>query len=434
MSAAAFAMDRAAVSARIPDVNGWFEVRDNPLTKVGVFPYVGAQLPGAADPGKVYSVYRPEDELSDPEFLASLRLLPWVDEHEMLGDEALGMTPAERYGVHGVIGERVYYRDGVVYGNLKVWSQALAKAINERKKELSAGYRCEYDWTPGVYNGIPYDAVQRRLRGNHLALVREGRMGPDVAVLDHQKLTLDSLEFIMTDKAKDEGGANPDGLTLEQAGDMLDKLLPFLDKLATIKGGAAASAAPTDDAAKAGGEGAPDPAAAGATAQAEQVDKAAYAAMDARVTKLAAAVAKLTKPAAAADAKPQPQQPPATIVHDGRTYTLATTAAADAKPVDVAEVARRVASDAADRDALVARARPFVGAFDSARMTHAEAAMYVAGKLGLKPAAGHEAAAVDAYLHDRPTPRPVTATDSRTPPQGGAVAAYLSPTANAGKA
>src|SRR5690606_18632680 len=42
----------------------------------------------------------------------------------------------------------------------------------------------------------PYDAVQKEIRGNHLALVDRGRTGPDVAVQDRYPITCDSAEFI----------------------------------------------------------------------------------------------------------------------------------------------------------------------------------------------------------------------------------------------
>lgn len=436
MSGVAFTMDKSAFSARISDVNGYYEVRDNPLSKVGVFPYLGAQLPGASDPSRVYSVFRPEAELADPEFLASLRLLPWVDDHEMLGDPEAGMTPPEDYGVHGVIGENVRYENGLVLGTIKCWSRAMAAKINNDKKELSLGYRCEYDWTPGVYKGIPYDAVQRRLRGNHLALVGEGRMGPEVAVkdaaMDHQKLTLDSLEYIkMADENKEGGAANPSELTLEQAGEMLDKLLPFIDRIAALKSGAPAAGAATADEPKPDGAAVPaakdpnDPDAKAMT-DALQVDMAAMAAMDKKITALQTSLAKLAaKPAAAADAKPVDD----IIVVGGKTYAVVKpAAAADAKPqMDPAEFARQVSGNLHDRDALVERVRPHVGVFDHARMTVGEVAKYAADKLGLKPAAGSEIVAVDAYLHNRSAPRAVTnATDGKST-AGGAVAGYLNP-------
>lgn len=44
-------------------------------------------------------------------------------------------------------------------------------------KELSLGYNLTLDETPGEWNGQHYDAIQRDIRINHLALVREARAG-----------------------------------------------------------------------------------------------------------------------------------------------------------------------------------------------------------------------------------------------------------------
>ena len=44
-------------------------------------------------------------------------------------------------------------------------------------KELSLGYNLDLDETPGEWNGQRYDAVQKNIRINHLALVREARAG-----------------------------------------------------------------------------------------------------------------------------------------------------------------------------------------------------------------------------------------------------------------
>jgi uncharacterized protein len=187
------------VSSRTHDINGWFEVRKNPLSKVGVFPYLGRQI-GAPDPTRLYMVLRPPEELGDPETVASFRLLPFVDEHAMLGSEDEKLTPAEQKGVHGVIGEQVYFDDDddTLYGNLKVWSEGLAADLApnnpDGRREVSCGYRCVYDFTPGVYKGVRYDAVQRVLRGNHVALVRRGRCGPQIAVLDALAVAMDGMD------------------------------------------------------------------------------------------------------------------------------------------------------------------------------------------------------------------------------------------------
>ena len=213
-------------TARKHDLNGWYEIQSNPLSKVGIFEYLGRSI-NAPEPDRIYRVYRPEEELKDPKCVDSFKLLPWVIDHEMLGD---GETPAEKKGVHGVIGQDVYFDDQsqMLKGNIKVFSDQLSDVIDNQMDELSLGYRCEYDFdNPGTYNGKPFDVIQRKIRGNHLAVVPEGRMGSDVAVLDALSITFDSQEFTHMQKdpkpkaQKDESKASAqDDTTAPQDGEM----------------------------------------------------------------------------------------------------------------------------------------------------------------------------------------------------------------------
>jgi len=193
-------------SAKIYDDNDWPQIKGNPISKVGVFPYSGAQI-GHPDlePDKIYMVYRPESELSHEDTINSFKLLPFTDEHAMLGSEYDGLMPAEKKGVHGVIGQDVYFESPYLKGNLKVFSEKMNDLIENGKKELSIGYRCMYDIQSGVFDGQAYDAIQRQIRGNHVALVEEGRSGPDVAVLDRLKFTFDSKDITMPDLMKPQG-------------------------------------------------------------------------------------------------------------------------------------------------------------------------------------------------------------------------------------
>lgn len=192
---------------RVDDHNGWFEVKGNPISKVGVFPYLGSQI-GAPDPSKIYMVYRPAEELAHPETIDSFKLLPWIDDHAMLGD---AFTPAEQKGVSGVIGEDVYFEDPYLRANIKAFSGSMRHKINGGKIQLSPGYRCIYSPESGVFDGAEYQYVQRNIRGNHLALVDQGRTGPDVSVLDHLKITLDASDFNMNTKDAAPPFAKKDG-------------------------------------------------------------------------------------------------------------------------------------------------------------------------------------------------------------------------------
>lgn len=190
------------MSDRVLDNNGWYEIARNPLSRVGVFPYSKKAVgyPGwELDPDGMVQVYRPEEELSDPETLHSFRLMPWVDDHAMLGDpeRGEGLKKPEKHGIHGTIGESISYdpQTRTMYGNLKLWSKSLGDAIDAGKKELSCGFRCVYEFINGSFEGQPFQVIQRRMRANHLALVGAGRMGPEVAVLDHMTFAFDASEL-----------------------------------------------------------------------------------------------------------------------------------------------------------------------------------------------------------------------------------------------
>lgn len=405
------------MSVRQYDANGWFEITDTPLSRAGVFPYTARsiQAPGwEQEPDRIYQVYRPEEELSRPETVASAKLLPWTDEHEMLGDPdaAEGLTPPEQKGVHGTIGERVYFKDGVLYGNIKLWSKNLAAMVAAGKKELSCGFRCVYEMGHGDYRGQPYDAIQRQMLFNHLASVFEGRMGRKFAVYDGAAydsaiISLDTSGGTMKVKIKrrdrlarnfgldtacaaallpgaamdaeveedSEGGTK--AVTLEDVVSMVGALAPQLAKIGEIQTALskmqAAGATDTDD----------------PNADMEPVlDSAGKTAMDSATGKPIMRP-KAKKPGAGMDAAEVTSLRTQIAQLNEKVGAIA----APTMPALMREISTR--------NALAARLADHTGAFDHAEMTTAEVAKYGCDKLGLKPAAGAEVSAVEAYLVGR---------------------------------
>lgn len=241
--------DSSAMDKREYDTNGWFEVKNNPLSKVGVFPYAGRSISPDADQDKIYNVYRPKEELSNKDCIDSFKLIPWIDNHVMLGPEDDGLTPCEEKGIQGVIGQDVFFEENVLKGNIKVFSEAMANLIAQGKTELSCGYRCRYEYNPGTFDGEKYDYIQRDIRGNHLALVDSGRMGPEVSVLDHFIFTIDSKELKnMNDEEKKSSEIKD--MTLEEVHAFLEDVMPKLQKIIEVvgrKNGAAGEEEVTDE-------------------------------------------------------------------------------------------------------------------------------------------------------------------------------------------
>lgn len=178
------------LSKRVVDINGWITIKDNPILKAGIFPYLGSEI-GQGEPTRVYKVLRSEEELSKPETIKSFELVPLINEHFVLGE--LG-TDTDDKPIDGIVGESIYFEAPYLKSNIKVFGKHIKKLIEVGKIELSAGYSCKY--IP-VENNPDYDFIQTDIRANHLALVEAGRNGSDVAVQDALKFTLDSKELLM---------------------------------------------------------------------------------------------------------------------------------------------------------------------------------------------------------------------------------------------
>ena len=171
----------AAPSARATDENGFLHVGASHITKAAVNPYHGREIPGwreaGLNPDAVYHGLRDPQELQ-----ASLETwagLPLHIEHHV--DSADAPEKLTRVGAVGAAAWNAPYVDAP----LTVWDRAAIEAIEDGSfRELSCAYRYDPDFTPGTHEGVAYDFVMRNIRGNHVALVEEGRAGPDVVVAD----------------------------------------------------------------------------------------------------------------------------------------------------------------------------------------------------------------------------------------------------------
>lgn len=172
------------------DANGYWYIKHNPISKEGVFPYLGHTISEDCEPNKIYKVYRPAKTLQDSVDSWDNPPKPFIDDHEMLGE---GFTAIDDRPVQGIIYNPVC-EDGVLYADIAVYSEDLKRNIEDGKKELSLGYFCKYKKERGVFKGEVYDYVQMDMVGNHIALVDSGRCGSDVKVFD-RKCTMDSMSL-----------------------------------------------------------------------------------------------------------------------------------------------------------------------------------------------------------------------------------------------
>jgi hypothetical protein len=144
----------------------------------------GIQLYSDAD-GSVRKEFRPESEVASPESLASFAGKAITMEHPPV---LLDSENTKNHSI-GFTGTEVVYDNGFVRAVMTITDQeVIEKVMRGDVREVSAGYRVAYDPTPGVTDsGEHYDGIQKEISGNHVAIVRRGRGGPEVKLhLDRQ--------------------------------------------------------------------------------------------------------------------------------------------------------------------------------------------------------------------------------------------------------
>jgi hypothetical protein len=179
-SVLALALDRDSV--REKDRNGRLTVKVANISKATVNPYRGKEIPHwetlGLDPDKIYQLLRDPEELQ--------KAAPTFNGVQLLRKH----TPVDAqdhkpWDVVGTTGTDAKFEPPYLTNSLHVWSQeAIDDIEGGDKKELSCGYNYDPDMTPGTYEGLQFDGVMRAICGNHVALVKDGRAGPDVVVGD----------------------------------------------------------------------------------------------------------------------------------------------------------------------------------------------------------------------------------------------------------
>ncbi|BBU96714.1 DUF2213 domain-containing protein [Providencia rettgeri] len=401
------------MTKRTYDNNGWLEVTDNPISKVGVFDYLGAEI-GAPVPDKIYRVLRPPEELASEETINSFKLTPFIIEHEMLGKHA---TPAEKKGIQGVIGENVYFDPPYLRANIKIFSDVALSNIDSGKIDLSPGYRSKYEFTSGIYEGQHYDAIQRHLRGNHLALVDEGRTGPDVAVQDHLVITIDTKELIRMNEEE-----NKEKQTADEGAFTAEQVTALKSIIAEVIAQTKPSTDENPEEEKKSTDADPEE-----EQKAEQAVTAAEVAAEEATTGTpeaveAAEVAIETAVEAIEEAKEHLDQ----ATTDSLNRRLKRLKNGIGTMDEIASLKRKIKrleaskptmdtgvllKQIGERDSLAHKLTPFLGVFDHATMTKQQVAEYGVDKLGIQCGKGNETIALDAWMQGRvPDSQKVTVT------------------------
>lgn len=185
--------------------NGWLRTKGY-LSRTGVFDYRGPT-------GGLYKEYRPEAEVFSTDSMASFELVPLTDDHP---DVALDAENTKSFAIGAVSG---VHKDGeFLAADIIVYDAKAIESIQNGKQELSCGYFCDLEEAPGSYVNadgatLSYDAIQRAIKGNHVAIVDKGRAGPKA------RIYMDAADAEMVDLPLTTGAVmtkiNLDGVELE---------------------------------------------------------------------------------------------------------------------------------------------------------------------------------------------------------------------------
>ena len=176
---------------------------DHPiLTRVGIFEYKNPD-------GSIRRELRLPEEVFAPESLASYKGKPVILTHEA------GMIDSDNVQQEQI---GTILSEGTQDGD-NVRAQIIihdARKLDYGLRELSLGYSLDLEEVPGEWQGQPYDAMQRNIRVNHLALVEKARAG------DSARLNIDG-EDTQAEKGGNTMSKRKDGLTPEEIAQLVEE-------------------------------------------------------------------------------------------------------------------------------------------------------------------------------------------------------------------
>lgn len=220
------AFDRASV--RSIDKDGRLHVELSNISKATISAYVGKEVPRwrelGLDPDRIYQFLRDPEELKKA--VLTFNNLPLLSRHVPV--TADNHRPDLVVGSTGTDAEFIapYLKNSIV-----IWAQSAIDGVESGdQKELSSAYYWRADMTPGVFEGARYDGVMRDIIGNHIALVEDGRAGPDVVVGDSNE-EISMAKTLLSRKAAVAHGALLVHLAPLLAQDAKIDLTPYLAKV-----------------------------------------------------------------------------------------------------------------------------------------------------------------------------------------------------------
>lgn len=207
--------DRMTFDAPKRTKEGYMAVRAK-SARAGVYDYAGYEVDptgtkfGAHDTVKVY---RPADEVFDAKSVRSFIMRPITNDHPTEAVTADNWADLAKGAVAGAI------RDGDHLAfDLVFMDAATIRDIESGKRELSNGYGVDLSFEDGIApDGTAYQAVQRNIVGNHVALVDRGRAGPSCAIGVCDAIPADQINPLLVHTGDADMTTKPVKITIDGA-------------------------------------------------------------------------------------------------------------------------------------------------------------------------------------------------------------------------
>lgn len=160
-------------------------------TRSGIFLYMDSA-------GRIIREFRSPEEVFAKSSMGTLAKKPVTNNHPSV--RFVDSKNARNYQV-GWTGDTVARMEDKLFTKATITDETTINDVENGKVEVSCGYTCKHDETPGEWKGQKYDRAQTDIRYNHLAIVDRGRAGAQVRLLtdanDEPIILLDSIDYVV---------------------------------------------------------------------------------------------------------------------------------------------------------------------------------------------------------------------------------------------